>query len=187
VTTAPQPRFIERGTSDKAKLLKTVELIAPERGAGRFVESLDEATQRVEREKDSVHTIVAIGTSSGDTSVRDADVKRILERSARGRFRLFAVLLMGSVGTTLGGGGVQTEVGDAVAKNTGGRFEKINVPSRLATLLPEIGAEMAKTLGSSTRQFRLTVDRPAGMSGNLGQFRLSLPALVVSSVTVESR
>ena len=165
-------------------MLKTVELIAPERGAGRFVESLDEATQRVERDKDSVHTIVTIGTSSGDASIRDADVKRILERSAKGRFRVFAVVLMGSVGTTLGGGGVQTEVGDAVAKNTG-RFEKINAPSRLATLLPEIGAELAKTVGSSTRQFRLTVDRPAGMSGNLGQLRLSLPALVVSSVTVE--
>ena len=168
-------------------MLKTVELIAPERGAGRFVESLDEATQRVERDKDSVHTIVTIGTSSGDASIRDADVKRILERSAKGRFRVFAVVLMGSVGTTLGGGGVQTEVGDAVAKNTGGRFEKINAPSRLATLLPEIGAELAKTVGSSTRQFRLTVDRPAGMSGNLGQLRLSLPALVVSSDTVEGQ
>jgi len=187
VTTAPQPRFIERGTADKAKLMKTVELIAPASGPGRFVESLEEATQRVAKEPDSLHTIVTVGTTAGDVNVKDADLKRIMERSAGGRFRVFAVLVVGRLNTTLSGGDVQETLADAVAKSTRGRFEKISVPNRLATLLPEIGAEIAKTVGPSTRQFRFTVDRPAGISGDLGRLSVGVAGLLVLDVTIERR
>src|SRR6185503_9501990 len=47
VTTAPQPRFIVRPTTDRAAMLKGLDLLAPDGGAGRFVESLAEATQRI--------------------------------------------------------------------------------------------------------------------------------------------
>ena len=185
VTTAPQPRFIERGTADKAKLMKAVQFIAPASGAGRFVESLDEATQRVEKEPNSFHTIVSVGTTAGDLNVRDADIERIVKRTNGGRFRLFAVLVSVGVGTTLSSGETQESVGEAVAKNTGGRFEKINAPSRLVTLLPEIGTEVAKTVGPSTRQFRITVDRPPGMTGALGRMSMAVAGLLVSDVLVE--
>ena len=187
VTTAPQPRFIERGTADRSRLMKAVELVAPDSGAGRFVESLEEATARIAKDRDSFHSIVTVGTAAGDLDVREADIKRIMDRAAEGRFRVFAVLLVGPLGTTASGGDVQERMGALAAGNTGGRFEKINIASRLATLLPEIGAEIAKSAGPSSRQFRFTVNRPAGMSGDLGRLRISIGGgLLVSNVTAET-
>ena len=82
VTTAPQPRFLSKPTTDRKTVLDTVNRLAPDTGAGRFVESLFEATQRIERDKqqDASYTIVAIGTSSGDANVRDRDIQQIMER-----------------------------------------------------------------------------------------------------------
>src|SRR5882757_2216136 len=49
VTTAPQPRFLVRGTADREAINKGLSLLAYDTGAGRFVESLNEATQRIEK------------------------------------------------------------------------------------------------------------------------------------------
>lgn len=71
VTTAPQPRFLEKATTDKAKLLAAVTRLAPDQGAGRFVESMAEALARVDKDKpDAFYTIVTIGTTSGDGDAR---------------------------------------------------------------------------------------------------------------------
>jgi hypothetical protein len=79
VTTAPPPRFIERGTADREKLLTALDLIATDKGAGRFVEALYESTERIERdEQDSSYVIMALATTSGDLQVRDGDVRKIL-------------------------------------------------------------------------------------------------------------
>jgi hypothetical protein len=188
VTTAPQPRFIERGTTDRQKLLKAVDLIASDTGAGRFVESLFEATERIERDKqESSTTIVSVTSTSGDLNSRDSDIKKIMERTRPGgRTRVHVIVNLGRLNTTVGGGGTQLEVGEAVAKQSLGRFEKINVGNRLATLLPELGAQMASMLGPTSRQFRITVDRPAGTSGDLGKLTMSVAGLIVSSVMVEN-
>ncbi len=187
VSTAPQPRFLERGTKEREKLVKALDLLTPDRGAGRFVESLYEATQRIERDKDSNNVIVSVATTSGDLNVRDTDVRKIQEHVATGRTRVFVIIVSGSVGSSLSGGGSQLEVGEVVAKNSRGRFEVINVANRLATLLPEIGVEIAKTMGSASRQFRITADRPAGSSGDPGKLSLGIAGVIVSSVTIESR
>src|SRR5262245_54539010 len=41
VTTAPQPRFLVRATTDKAMMVEGLSRLAPDSGAGRFVESLN--------------------------------------------------------------------------------------------------------------------------------------------------
>jgi hypothetical protein len=50
VTTAPQPRFLVRATTDRQALLAGVDKLAPDSTAGRFVEALGEALQRFERD-----------------------------------------------------------------------------------------------------------------------------------------
>lgn len=187
VATAPQPRFLERGTRERDRIIKALDLLSPDRGAGRFVESLYEATQRIERDKDSNNVIVAVATTSGDLNVRDTDVRKIQEHVAAGRTRVHVIVMSGAVGSSLSGGGAQLEVGEVVARNSRGRFEKISIPNRLATLLPEIGADVAKTMGAGSRQFRITADRPAGSSGDLGKLSLGVAGMIVSSVTIESR
>jgi hypothetical protein len=188
VTTAPQPRFLVRPTTDRKTILDTVNRLAPDSGAGRFVESLFEATQRIERDKqqDAAYTIVTIGTTSGDSNVRERDVNQTMERLAKYR-PVVHVAMLSQVGRSASGGVIQAEVGQAAAQSTGGRYENLAVPNRLATLLPEIGAQLGKTLGTGSRQFRFTVDRPGGASGDLGKMALGVSGKVVATVMIERR
>jgi hypothetical protein len=188
VTTAPQPRFLARPTTDRKTVLDTVNRLAPDTGAGRFVESLFEATQRIERDKqqDAAYTIVTVGTTSGDANVRERDIQQIQERLQKYR-PVVHVAILTQIGRTGTGGLAQAEVGQAVAQMTGGRYENIAVPNRLATLLPELGGQLAKTLGKGSRQFRFTVERPGGASGDLGQMAMGVAGKTVASVMIERR
>jgi hypothetical protein len=185
-TTAPQPRAIERGTPDRDKALKAVDLVTPDSGAGRYVEALAELSDRIERDKDSSNVVVAVATASGDLRVRDDDVKKVIQRSANGRMKVYTVLFVRSAGASISGGDLQANVGESVAKTSGARFEKINASSRLATLLPEYGADLAASLGETARQIRITIDRPAGQSGDIGRVSLGVAGLNVTSVNLES-
>ncbi len=173
VTTAPQPRFIVRATTDRKALLDGVNRLAPDSGAGRFVESLNEATQRIAKEKpDSAPIIISVGSTSGDNNVMERDIERLMMRLQERPTTVHVVLLMGGAGRSASGGGNQTEVGLAVTKMTGGRYEGINAGTRLASLLQEIGALVAKNAAEQKRQYRLTVERPAGSSGDLGRISM---------------
>jgi hypothetical protein len=44
---------------------------------------------------------------------------------------------------------------------------------------------VAKTIGGSSRQFRIVVERPNGASGDLGKLSLGVIAKIVSSVSIE--
>ena len=74
------------------------------------------------------------------------------------------------------GGVAQVELGQRAAQITGGRYEFINSMSRYSTLLPELGAEVAKQLAGGTRQFRVSVQRPEGKRGDLGKVSVSTPS-----------
>ena len=185
VTTAPQPRFLVRATTDRKALLDGVDKLAPDSSAGRFVESLGEALQRFERDKaDFFGVIVTLGTTSGDNRVLDRDINQIFERAQKRPTTVHVIMLAASVGTTASGGVVQQEVGQGIAKNTNGRYEAINAPSRIATLLPEIGAQIAKGSQGQSKQFRITAEHSAApssisMSGRNGK--------VVTNITLGGR
>jgi len=169
VTTAPQPRFLVRPTTDKAMMIEGLSRLAPDYGAGRFVESMNEATQRIEKDKtDQFPIIISFATSSGDANVRDNDVKNIFARVQKKPTTVHVVLLNSTTGSSTGGAN-QTQVGLAVTQATRGRYESIAAPTRIATLLPEIGKQVAESVAKQTKQFRVTVERPAGKSGDLGK------------------
>jgi len=168
VTTAPQPRFLVRPTTDKAMMIDGLSRLAPDSGAGRFVESMNEATGRIEKDKtDHFPVIIMAGTSSGDANVMDRDVKRIFERIQKKPTTVHVVLLNSTSSSS--GGANQTQVGMAITEMTRGRYESIAAATRLATLLPEIGKQVAESVKKQSNQFRLTVERPAGASGEMGQ------------------
>lgn len=159
-TTAPQPRNIVKATSDKAAMSKGVDLLSPDSGAGRFIESLNEALQRIEKDKTNhFPVIVTIGTSAGDRNVMDRDVERIQKRILD-KPTTVHVAILSLTGRTAGGGAIQGEVGIWAAKTTRGRFENLASPSRLATLMPEMGAQVAASHQKQATQFRVTVERP---------------------------
>ena len=185
VTTAPQPRFLERATTDRVKLISAVDRLSPDSGAGRFAESMYEATERIAKDEKGRYTIISFGTTSGDAQVRESDVNKTIERVQQRGTTVHVVLLTSNRGA--GGGLLQEELGQLLANNSRGRFEKINLANRVATLLPEIGAEVAKTLGGASRQFRITVERPGGASGDLGKMSLGIIGKLVSNVSVASK
>lgn len=169
VTTAPQPRFLVRATTDKKAMLEGLGRLAPDNGAGRFVESLAEATQRIDKDKtDHFSVIISSATTSGDNNVMDRDVNKINEIIQKRPITVHVVLLAASAATRSGGAN-QTEVGLNVTKYTGGRYESIAAASRLATLLPEIGKQVTDSQAKQSTHFRLTMERPAGAKGALGQ------------------
>jgi hypothetical protein len=189
VTTAPQPRFIVKPSNDRQMLLAGVDRIAPDSTAGRFVESLGEALQRFEKDKsDFFGVIVTLGTTIGDNRVLDRDVNQIFERAQKRPTVVHVVMLSAGAGASASGGVVQQEVGQQVAKITNGRYESINVSSRIATLLPEIGAQVAKASSQGqSKQFRITAERPGGSSNEPSKISMSAKnGKIVTSVTIGS-
>jgi hypothetical protein len=189
VTTAPQPRFLVRPTTDKAMMIEGLSRLAPDSGAGRFVESMNEATQRIEKDKtEHFPVIIMVGTSSGDANVLERDVKRIFERIQKKPTTVHVVLLNSTTGSASGGAN-QTQVGMAVTEATRGRYESIAAATRLATLLPEFGKEVAGSHAKMTNQFRLTAERPAGAKGDLGQVSAGArkSGIVVTGLSMDGR
>lgn len=186
VSTAPQPRFLARATADRAAMQKGLALLSPDGGTGRFVEGLSDATQRIERDKgDYFPVIVMVGTTSGDRNVLDSDVERLMKRLAQRPTMVHVVLLSGQAQASVGN---QIEVGLAVTKYTGGQFDSINSPTRLATLLPEIGELVAVTHENQGQQFRITIERPADASGDLGTVSMGgRPGLTVKALSLDRR
>ena len=186
VTTSPQPRFVVRATTDRQALLAGVDKLTPDTGAGRFVESLNEALQRNERDKaDFFGIIVMLGTTSGDNRVPDRDINQIFERVQKKPTTVHVVML--SSGTSASGGILQQELGQRIAQGTNGRYEGINAPSRIATLLPEIGAQIAKSNQGASKQFRITAERTT-KSDEPSKISMSARnGKVVTSVTVGAR
>jgi len=188
VTTAPQPRFLVRPTMDKAMMIEGLSRLAPDGGAGRFVESMNEATQRIEKDKtDHFPVIISSATSSGDANVLERDVKRIFERIEKRPTTVHVILLNSTTGSATGGAN-QTQVGLSVTQATRGRYESIAVPTRLATLLPELGKQVAASHEKQSHQFKITVERPAGKSGELGQLSAGgRSGLVLQGLSTDGR
>jgi hypothetical protein len=74
-----------------------------------------------------------------------------------------------------------------VAKTTGGRYDNIAASTRVATLLPEIGAQVAKSHVRQSRQFRITFQRPGNASGPLGQVGVATRTGWTPTLTINGR
>ena len=185
-TTAPQPRAVVRATTDRFQLLQGVDRIAPDSGTGRYVESLNEATQRIEKDKSNhFPVIISVATAAGDTNVMERDVNDLWKRLNQRPTTVHTVILSGARNANTFTGANQTQVGLAVKNLTGGRYDNIAAGSRLATLLPEIGTQVAESHRRQSRQFRLTLERPRGKTGQLGAIGGSLPTGYTTKLTAD--
>lgn len=159
-TTAPQPRPIVKSTADKAALTKGIGLIAPDSGAGAFFDALSEAASRSEKDKmPHFPVIFMIGSDLGRNNVMDRDYQKLQENIVNKGMTVHVIV--NSAGATASGGALQTEVGLAVTKLSGGRYENIATTNRLTTLLPEIGKRIAVSHARQSHQVRVTYERPA--------------------------
>ena len=163
LTTAPQPRYLQKFTTDREKLVKAVDLLAPDTGAALFFDALVEAAKRVEKDKgEYLPVFVALASDVGRNSgAMDREYQKlqqvILQRAITVHFIMFH-----SGGSREGAvaGAVQTEVGLAVTKLSGGRYENIAAQTRFVTLMPEIAKQIADSNVRQTHQYRITYERP---------------------------
>jgi hypothetical protein len=183
VTTAPQGRILVRPTKNREELLKGVDRLAPDSSTGRFTESLSEAVERANKEKDTYTVVICAATTSGDGQVMATHMQRVIK--ALGGRPIIVHVLMYSGERSATGGDAQIDLGQRVTKMTGGRYENINNMTRYVTLLPELGADVAKQATGSTRQFRITAQRPDGKKGEFGKLAMSSGPRVVTSVRLE--
>jgi hypothetical protein len=159
-TTSPQPRPIVKPTVDKAMLVKGIPLIAPDGGAGAFFDALSEAASRIDKDK-TPHfpVILMVGSDLGRLNVLDRDYQKLQETIVRKAITVHVILMAGGAGTGSSGGAAQTEIGLAMTKLSGGRYENITTTTRLSTLLPEFGKRIAQSAAKQRHQFRVTYER----------------------------
>ena len=168
-TTAPQPRPIGKPTTDKPQLLKAIALIAPDSGAGAFFDALSEAATRTDKDK-TPHfpVILMVGSDLGTSNVRDRDYQQLQNNIIKHGMTVHVILASGGAGSGGSGGVIQTEVGLALTKLSGGRYENITGGTRLATLLPEFGKRIAESNAKQRHQFRVTYERPTATPAKPG-------------------
>jgi hypothetical protein len=175
ITLAPQPRWIVRPTSDAEQLQKGVDRIAPDATPSRIVEGLMEAANRIEQEnrKQVVQfpVIVVLATTGPEGSAaRESEVDKMARQLVTYPARVHVIML--STGATSPNqlvGARQVHVGKSVADLTGGRYEAIAASTRIPGLLAEYGQLIAEAHAFQSHQYMVTVQRPAGASGPLGQ------------------
>jgi hypothetical protein len=168
ITTAPQPRTIVRATTDREQILKGVNGFAPENGNPRFTDTIVEFSQRLEREVkekkvfDSLPILLMVSTAANEqTSYQATELNKALGVLAGRKARLMVVLST----TQLGNTDRQALIGIPATKATRGRYEAVAVSSRLSTLLPEFGKDIAALNARHVNQFKVTVDRANGRTG----------------------
>jgi len=178
VTLAPQPRWLIKPTSDVEELQKSVDRLAPDTSAPRFVEGLVEAVNRVEQDnrKQVVNfpVIVILSTAGAEGSTaRDPEITKMARQLATYPARVHVIMLSVSTNPATVGralpGARQVGLGKLVADVTGGRYEGIAASTRIPSLLAEYGQMIAEAHAFQSHQYMITVQRPAGVTGPVGQ------------------
>jgi hypothetical protein len=183
-TINPQPRTVVKATTDRQQLLHGVDLIAPDTGAGMFFDALVEASERVEKDKtDHFPVLMMVASDFGrNSSAMDRDFERLQKRIVQKAITVhFLILHGGGDRVNSVAGALQTEVGLQVTRLSGGRYENIAAATRLVTLLPEFGKQIAESNLRQTHQYRITYERkdtkaPQRLSASLSRLRIGVQA-----------
>jgi len=162
---APQSRFVVPATLDRNRLLKGVTSFAPEDAAPRFADTLVEFSKRLQGEFnktkriDSLPVILLVSTTAAETtSYRATEINTALGFLATRKAKVYVTMTSSGQDT----GGQQPMLAIPLTKSTGGRYESIGNASRLATLLPEYGADIAKLHEQLYNQVLVTAERKQG-------------------------
>jgi len=180
---------------DRAQVLRGINGFAPEQASPRFTDALVEFSERLQREvKDKkiapyVPVMIMLSTTAGQqTSYQPPEVTKAVNFLVGRRARLNMVVMSTRTGQATSAGSinasVQSTIGIPVVKATNGRYESLAVSSRLATLLPEWGKDLAALHQRQSRQVRVTVER--AKAGDLENPRIELARTGLSGqVTID--
>ena len=167
----PAPRWIYRPGSDRIKLLSSLDLLIPDQGAPKFIDAMAEAADRIDKDKKDKNkekgnyfpVLMMVGSAGLEGSnPRDYQVTKLFKQVSDNAVTVHVVMQQSSQRSTdIASGTNQIEVGLRLTQMTGGRYESINSETRLSTLLPEFGKQIARSHQRQSHQYRITC-QPSG-------------------------
>ena len=166
VSIDPAPRWIYKPGADRVKMLSSLDLLIPDQGAPKFIDALAEAADRVNKDKTDKNkekgnffpVFMMVGSAGLEgSSPRDYQVQKLFKQVLDNAVTVHVVMQQNSSRSTdIASGTNQIEVGLRLTQMTQGRYESINSETRLSTLLPEYGKQIAKSHQRQSHQFRIT-------------------------------
>jgi hypothetical protein len=196
VSTTPAPRFIFKPGTDRVKMLSSLDLLIPDGGAPKFIDALAEAADRTNKDKTDKNkekgnyfpVFMTIGSSGVEGSnPRDYQINKLFKQVVDNAITVHVLMQSSSNRSTdIASGTNQIEIGLRLTQGTGGRYEAINSETRLSTLLPEYGKQIAKSHQRQSHQYRITC-QPAG-GGTPKQIAANMArANVSAALTLDGR
>ena len=184
IAMAPTPRMVVKDTASHDEALKAINLVAPDENAARFTDTLIEFTQRLEKDsKDSKdgrlnyspYLLIVSTTAAEATAYQRNEVEKAMTNFTKFGARLSVAMITTRASASSQdienlNNGRQALIAIPLAKATSGKYAPLAQPSALQTLLPEWGKMLASIQTKQTNQYKLTIQRPAGATGNLNNF-----------------
>jgi hypothetical protein len=188
ITTTPQPRMVVRPTTDRTQILRAINGFAPELGRPRFTEALVEFSQRLEKEARDrkiapyVPVLILLSTTSVEqNSYQPAEITKAANFLVARRARVNVIVVSTRTGQATSpqtiDASMQGVIAMPIVKATNGRYESLAASSRLTTLLPEWGRDLATLHDRQVNQVRVTVERARGGELQNPRIELARPGL----------
>jgi hypothetical protein len=184
ITIAPQPRRVVPPTVERERILRGINGFAPENASPRFTDAFVEFSKRYQDEFkkvkrfDSVPVLVMVSTNVTEASSYEVpEIDKALTFLQSRKARVFVTMYSGRQdveGLSQIDTGRQAIIAIPATKATRGRYEPLANSSRLATLLPEFGADIAKLHNAHNNQVLVTARRKEGLKGPLQNPRIEL-------------
>jgi hypothetical protein len=184
ITMSPQPFMVVRPTTDRIRLLRGLTNFAPQADSPRFTDTLVEFSKRYEDELrrtgkiDSVPVLLMVSTSVTEAvSYQPPEITKALSFLEQRKAFVHVAMLninRGTTGLASLDEGRQTLIAIPATKVTRGRYESLANGSRLVTLLPEIGAQIAMLHRRQISQLLVTAYRRPGLKGQLQNAQIGL-------------
>ena len=172
ISTDPAPRFIYKAGTDRVKMLSSLDLITPDQGAPKFIDAMSEAADRVDKDKKDKNkekgnyfpVFMMVGSAGLEGSnPRDYQIQKLFKQVQDNAITVHVVMQQNpNRSVDIGTGTNQIEIGLQLTKGTGGRYESINSETRLSTLLPEYGKQIATSHQRQSHQYRITCQPDGG-------------------------
>lgn len=200
-TNAPAPRLQVKPSVDRMELKRAFTRLGRDGEDPRFSDSIVEYSQRLDKEAKELKVpympaLIVLSTIAGDpSSYQLGDIEKaiavIQQRGGKGFVAVSTSKLNDNTARNDLTIGRQGTIGAKLAKSTRGDFQALPDPKALATVLPEWGKQIAASHTKQTTQYRLVLQRPAGVSGPLNtknlDLRITRPGVKPSAVSGDGR
>jgi hypothetical protein len=195
ITTAPQPRWLFRETTDRVQIQKGIGRLTPDEGLGRFSDALIEYAERLDREFRNLSreemppylpVLVSIATTHQDGSEVNRERNLRMLTSLRQHLVSTTMIMVayGRAAAEPGGApavefneGQNAEIAKAVQEVTRGRYVPVTgsgTGGLVTSILPELAQTLSLRYLKQMTQHRVEVERAAGARGPMTNFAMTL-------------